>query len=312
MENNRFPCRDTNASRRVLSHVRPSQDHQFSPFSGFSYKGYCFKKTKNAGPLESSVFSWLVSISTHKSLAMVAMVSPLTSSSCEIRPEAVPSEARCKGRCRAEKKDSPGSQPMGAETSCLCAHSSFSHGAKAFQLLADREAPGHLFLIPRTASKSSNRGYSQEVSRLGDLQLRGPGAHEAPGKPKVVSAGLSRWGRAVPRPPPPRLPAGFQKEPGVGTKEAFCLSEFDVCFAFRQGSFFSEASVGQDPSSMGPALKDPRGSGEMKTFLHPRAFFSSPSFTQQLSSLEPRGPLSSPASNQPQLLPLCPLNASPT
>lgn len=28
------------------------------------------------------------------------------------------------------------------------------------------------------------------------------------------------------------LPAGFQKKPGVGTKEAFCLSEFDVCFAF--------------------------------------------------------------------------------
>ncbi|XP_029811922.1 uncharacterized protein LOC115305943 isoform X3 [Suricata suricatta] len=189
---------------------------------------------------------------------MVAMVSPLTSSSCEIRPEAVPSEARCKGRCRAEKKDSPGSQPMGAETSCLCAHSSFSHGAKAFQLLADREAPGHLFLIPRTASKSSNRGYSQEVSRLGDLQLRGPGAHEAPGKPKVVSAGLSRWGRAVPRPPPPRLPAGFQKEPGVGTKEAFCLSEFDVCFAFRQGSLplTSHLRGGQPfawlPGSLGP------------------------------------------------------------
>lgn len=46
MENIRFPCRDTNASRRVLSHIRPSQDHQFSPFLASVAKAYCKKKKK--------------------------------------------------------------------------------------------------------------------------------------------------------------------------------------------------------------------------------------------------------------------------
>lgn len=36
-------------------------------------------------------------------------------------------------------------------------------------------------------------------------------------------------GRGAPLTP---LPAEFQKQPGVGTKEAFCLSKCDVCFAF--------------------------------------------------------------------------------
>lgn len=85
MENNRFPCRDTNASRRALSHVRSSQDHQFSPFLASVTKAIAFKKKKKKmQALLNPLFSWLVSISTHKSLAMTAIVSPLTSRSWEI------------------------------------------------------------------------------------------------------------------------------------------------------------------------------------------------------------------------------------
>lgn len=47
---------------------------------------------KHAGPLEFSVFSRLVPISTHKSLALAPLVSPLTRSSRGICTAAVPAE----------------------------------------------------------------------------------------------------------------------------------------------------------------------------------------------------------------------------
>lgn len=74
MENNRFPCRDTKTSRRAWIRVRPSQDHRFSPFLASVTKALA----QNAQALLSSLFPWLVSASTRKSLTLEPFVSPLT------------------------------------------------------------------------------------------------------------------------------------------------------------------------------------------------------------------------------------------
>lgn len=86
MENNRFPCRDTKTSRRAWIRVRPSQDHRFSPFLASVTKALA----QNAQALLSSLFPWLVSVSTRKSPAVEPFVSPLA------RPAA--------SRVRSEKK----------------------------------------------------------------------------------------------------------------------------------------------------------------------------------------------------------------
>lgn len=73
MENNRFPCRDTKTSRRAWIRVRPSQDHRFSPFLASVTKALA----QNVQALLSSLFPWLVSVSTRKSPALEPFVSPL-------------------------------------------------------------------------------------------------------------------------------------------------------------------------------------------------------------------------------------------
>lgn len=87
MENNRFPCRDTKTSRRAWIRVRPSQDHRFSPFLASVTKALA----QNAQTLLSSLFPWLVSVSTRKSLTLEPFVSLLA------RPPAA-------SRVRSEKK----------------------------------------------------------------------------------------------------------------------------------------------------------------------------------------------------------------
>lgn len=76
MENNRFPCRDTKASRRDWIRVRPSQDHQFFPFLASVTKPLAQSaQEEQSKALLNCLFSWLLSIRTRKSLALELFVS---------------------------------------------------------------------------------------------------------------------------------------------------------------------------------------------------------------------------------------------
>lgn len=108
--------------------------------------------------------------------------------------------------------------------------------------MTEHKAPSHLFLIPRTARKLATLWVLPEVFPIPRAPARGKGGGvRLEGRLWKTLGGLG-WGELgggggklrLSHPTPTHTSAGWisGKKPGVGTKEAFCLSEFDVCFAF--------------------------------------------------------------------------------
>lgn len=81
-------------------------------------------------------------------------------------------------------------------------HTAYSSTGLRHSDLTGYEEPGHLFLIPRTTSKTCNRGHSQKCfPSWGRGADQGDGCRETCAKPKVVSDGLSWRGSLCPPAP---------------------------------------------------------------------------------------------------------------